>query len=158
MYVFWTVNPRLEAPELVMEPRTSECSPLHHIKKINKCRTNVEYNTCVLLWQWEINTVLNFFFFGGGTMFPRNLSESTNDHISLRSSAHPSSSIQSEPIRHSLSLWRKMLLWCCHCISLRLSSMFSLLHPISSSPPWQPLLRPSCPEVPFSERYINVAV
>lgn len=70
MYIFWTVNPRLEAPELVMEPRTSECSPLHHIKKkINKWRTNVEYNTCVLLWQWEIHTVLNFFFLGGGLYF-----------------------------------------------------------------------------------------
>lgn len=65
MYIFWTMNPRLEAPELV----TSECSPLHHIKKINKCQTNVEYNTCVLLWQWERYTVLNFvvfFWWGGG--------------------------------------------------------------------------------------------
>lgn len=67
MYIFWTMNPRLEAPELVMEPRTSECSPLHHINKINKCQTNVEYNTCVLLWQWERHTVLNFgVFLGGG--------------------------------------------------------------------------------------------
>ena len=38
------------------------------------------------------------------------------------------------------------------------SSLVSRSHLIASSPPFQPLLCPSCPEVAFSERYINVAV